>query len=73
MTVSRGMRGFGAGVAVVEDPRDTNDAGRGMGEIEANRLPVGSGALAIVMVMVVFHTFISVDAIACMGSPFSSS
>jgi hypothetical protein len=40
---------------VVERPRDTNGAGRGMAEFEANRLQSRPGAPGIVMLFVVFH------------------
>jgi hypothetical protein len=51
------MQSLGFGLPLVESSRDANGGGRRMSEFKANGHELGAGALGIVMVMVVFHSW----------------
>jgi hypothetical protein len=55
MAGARGMQGFAFGLPMVETPRDTNRVSRRVSEFKANGHQLGTGAVGVVMIVVMFH------------------
>src|ERR1035437_6319679 len=56
-TASCGMQSLGFGLPLVESSGDANGGGRRMRKFKANGHEFGAGAVDVVMVFVVFHSF----------------
>jgi len=55
VTASCGVQSLGLGLPVVECSRDANGGGRRVSKFKTNGHEFGTGAVNVVMIMIVFH------------------